>query len=158
MDGLGDTRFSFKNVSEYDVYRAFARVRSRSMGADGISHDMLLFSIDHVIMVITGLFNMCLQNGEFPTIWKTSIVKPLPKSSKIKTFAELRPICLLPILAKMLEVLVCDMLNEFITENNILPVIQSGFRRGRSTATALSRVTTDIAKNMDASKASCRVE
>lgn len=157
FDAVEDRLFSFRIISECDVYRAFARIKSHSMGIDSISYSMLLFSIKHVVGLIVDLFNFCLRNGDFPTIWKTSIVRPLPKAHKIESLSELRPISLLPILSKMLEGLVSEMMNEFISVNSILPKIQSGFRRGHSTATALSKVSTDIAKHMDGSKVSCLV-
>lgn len=157
MEGLGNEQFQFANISEYDVLRAFARIKSKSMGIDCISHSMLLFSINHIAAFITTLFNRSLQTGGFPSVWKTSIVTPLPKSPKIESVSELRPICHLPILAKMLELLVSDMIKEYVSKKNILPQTQSGFRKGHSTATALSKVTSDISQNIDNNLISCLI-
>lgn len=147
----------FRNVTELDVYKSFSRIKSKSMGADGLSYDMILFSLDFIAPVITHIFNCCLREGVFPTIWKTSLIRPLPKTTKVGSVEELRPICLLPILAKMHEILVFDIINEYASVEKIIPKVQSGFQRSHSTATALTKVASDIVYNTDESKVSCLV-
>lgn len=57
---------------------------------------------------------------------------------------DLRPISILPCASKILEKAVCHQLTDFLETNEILPELQSGFRKGRSTATALLDVTDNI--------------
>ncbi|KAL3284781.1 hypothetical protein HHI36_018924, partial [Cryptolaemus montrouzieri] len=61
-------------------------------------------------------------------------------STDVEEFSDLRPICLLPITAKMLELMVCDMIRDFMAEWRILPKDQSGFRARYITGTALCKV------------------
>jgi len=147
----------FRNVTDLDVYKSFSRIKSKGMGADGLSYDMILFCLNYIAPVITHLFNWCLRKGVFPTIWKTSLVRPLPKTSKVNSVEELRPICLLPILAKMHEIIVFDIISEYASVKKIIPKVQSGFQKFHSTATALTKVTSDIAQNIDENKVSCLV-
>ncbi|XP_073941067.1 vacuolar protein sorting-associated protein 52 homolog [Choristoneura fumiferana] len=58
---------------------------------------------------------------------------------------DLRPISVLPCLSKVLEKAVCLQLTDYLESNGLLPHVQSGFRRNRSTATALLDVA-DIVK------------
>ncbi len=127
------------------------------MGIDKISYNMILFSINSVAYYVAEIVNRSMETGEFPTIWKTSLIRPLPKNNKIENFSELRPICLLPVFAKMFEFIVSDILLEFVDNYSIIPVTQSGFRKNHGTATALTNVTTEIATNIDSSKVSCLV-
>lgn len=65
------------------------------------------------------------------------MIKPIPKNKQPSTVNDLRPISLLPCLSKVLEGVVSLQLNKFIEDQGVLPVLQSGFRKGHSTATAL---------------------
>ena len=60
-----------------------------------------------------------------------------------------RPISLLPILSKILERHVASSLPVFLSKNNLLYELQSAFRSGHSTETALIRLTDQILRNMD---------
>jgi Reverse transcriptase (RNA-dependent DNA polymerase) len=60
-----------------------------------------------------------------------------------------RPISILPALSKALEMLMRDQMVEFLDSNNALDALQSGFRTGHSTTTALLCITDDIYKYLD---------
>lgn len=62
------------------------------------------------------IFNFILENGIWPKAWKTSLVCPIPKNSDALRTSDYRPIGLLPILSKVLEVT----LNWQIDENRII--------------------------------------
>ena len=48
-----------------------------------------------------------------------------------------RPVAVLPAISKVLERIVCNQLVSYLEEHNLLPEQQHGFRKGRSTGTAL---------------------
>ena len=54
------------------------------------------------------------------------------------------PISLLSVLFKIFEKLIYRQIVDYFTKNNLLPKLQSGFRKGYSTATALLKVLDDI--------------
>lgn len=149
--------FNFKKVTDDDIYKAFRQLKSKCSGIDQISFAMLEWSMTYIIDFLKNLINDCLEFGDFPTVWKTALVKPIPKVSNPISFSDLRAINILPILSKLVERLVFTMLIEYISSENILPSVQSGFRANHSTATALSKVTTDIVSGMDKSEAACLV-
>ena len=60
-----------------------------------------------------------------------------------------RPISNLSVLSKLLERLVVRQLMEYLSSADLLPPLQSGFRQGHSTETAVLRVLSDILQAVD---------
>jgi len=60
-----------------------------------------------------------------------------------------RPISNLSVLSKLLERLVARQLMEYLSLADLIPPLQSGFRRGYSTTTAVLRVLSDILQAVD---------
>ena len=90
---------------------------------------------------LTALYNDSLKSCRLPSIWKTSLVIPIPKPGKDSSQGtSYRPISLLCPAAKVLEALNLPSNNEFLS-----PAIdQHGFRPRHSTTSALLHLTTDI--------------
>ena len=108
---------------------------SRAYGPDSLSifhlKNLGPLAIEH----LTALYNDSLQSCRLPSIWKTSIVIPIPKPGKDSSQGiSYRPISLLYPAAKVLYI------NEFISPAKD----QHGFRPRHSTTSSLLRLTTDI--------------
>lgn len=142
-------QFQFKAVSSKMVIQAMNRILSMSTGSDGISIFMIKSLSPFCIEEITHLINMSLSSGVFPSLWKQSIIVPLPKNSKLSTLSDLRPISVLPTLSKILERIVVEQFVYFLEEENILPDNQSGFRKTFSTTTALVNLVDDLIRARD---------
>ena len=82
-------------------------------------------------------------------MWKNNIVVPIPKTPGASTLNSLRPISQPPFLSKLLEKLCYAQFSQFISSVHALPDLQSGFRRGYSTTTALLFITDSILRAMD---------
>lgn len=65
-----------------------------------------------IAIPLTSIFNACLQEGVFPSVWKTAAIIPVPKISNPQTPNELRPIALTPILGRVFESLLAKWLRE----------------------------------------------
>lgn len=110
---------------------------------------MLKLSLPFILSPLTHVINFSLLSGCFPEAWKRAKVVPLAKKSHVQSLNDLRPISLLPIMSKALEKVVFQQLTSYINKNGILPSIQSGFRKGHSTTTALLEVTDKILNSID---------
>lgn len=141
--------FSLEPVSEITVSKIIKSITTNAQGTDGITLDMVLLSLPYTLKTITGIVNKSIETSTFPELWKTAIVKPLPKNNNPKDYKDLRPISILPFMSKILEKAVCMQLTQYLETNNILPTKQSGFRKGRSTATSLLDVVDDILSSQD---------
>lgn len=128
-------------------------IKSNVSGIDGVSTHMIKLCFPVIGIYILHIINCCLEQGYFPESWKQSLIVPLPKTPNPVDYSDLRPISLLPILSKILEKVIYQQLNEYLNEKNLLPVYQSGFRKGYSTTTALSCLCDDIITASDKGQA-----
>ena len=74
------------------------------------------------------------------------IRKETTGQKKLKNYG---PISLLPICSKILELLICNKMFTFFTENNLISPNQSGFRPGDSCVNQLLAITHEIYKSFD---------
>ena len=84
-----------------------------------------------------------------PHDFKKAKVIPLYKNGDPKLICNYRPISILPCLSKLLERLVANRLNTFLTKYNILHNSQYGFRANFSTQTALIDLVDKISSSLD---------
>jgi hypothetical protein len=73
-----------------------------------------------------------------------SIVLPVAKVGMPSGPSDFRPISVVSILFKAFERILHDQVLVHVNNHSLLSDFQSGFRRGHSTTTALSRVTEDL--------------
>jgi len=119
-------------------------IRSKAVGSDNISIDMVKAVSPYAIKAITHLINQSMRTGVFPKRWKMSIVKPLPKVPNPKTLQQLRPISILPAMSKILEKVAVRQMVAYVDQKEILPKLQSGGRKNHSTCTALVNLFADL--------------
>ena len=101
------------------------------------------------IAYLTNLFNNVVNQAIIPPKWKVGRIIPLLKPNKpADEGASYRPISLLSPLAKLLESVVLVPLSASIP----LAAHQHGFRKGRSTQTALQEVTDYITTGLNKPK------
>ena len=95
---------------------------------------------------ILDIIIISLNDGIFPTSFKHAIITPILKKHLLEPniIANYRPISQLPFLSKILEQIVAIQLNRFIAENKLYDILQSAFRRGHSTETALQQIFNNI--------------
>ena len=80
-----------------------------------------------------------------------ALVHPLLKKSNLdkSELKNFRPISNLTFLSKLIERAVCSQLTLFLESNDLLPHVQSAYRHGHSTETALLKVYSDLADAVD---------
>ena len=123
----------------------FSMKRRKSPGMDGITSEHIQFFYDLLKPSIINIYNSCLCLSYFPKSWKIAkvIVLAKPGRDNYKNPSSFRPISLLPVFGKVLEKII---LNRLVTMPNCrwFSDSQHGFRKGKSTVTALEDLTQEI--------------
>lgn len=147
-----DTPFSFRCVSQTEVFNSCLSIKSNAIGDDGIHPGFIKILLPYVLQFITHLFNTILTKSTFPDKWKCAVILPVPKTS-----SDYRPIAILTYLSKALEKIMHTQIANFVNENNLLSCKQSGFRPKHSCTSALLDVTEDLRRDIDCGASSLLV-
>ena len=149
--------FFFRTVDTDTIKTYLFNIKTNAAGSDNISLRMLLYCCPFIIPYLTHLVNYCIENNVFPSLWKVVHVLPLPKIRNPKELRDLRPISMLSVLSKLLEYVLNGQMRAYLSDFNILPDNQSGFRPNHGCVTALLKVTDDILSASDNNKLSALV-
>ena len=136
----GKNSFSLHCVGVSTVKKVIRNLKmTKSIGVDGIPMTFWKQFSNELAVPITHLVNLSIINKSYPDIFKQAIVHPIHKGKGADRSlpASYRPISILPALSKILERIVSDQLAEYLEENEMLPAGQHGFRKNRSTTSAL---------------------
>ena len=147
-----EAAFAFSEVTVGQVIRMVRTIKSNACGVDGISAYFLKLGIEHSVYAFTDIINASLKFNKFPERWKKALVKPLPKIPFPTAATDYRPISLLPAFSKILEKLVAKQMIQYLKNTGYLDNLQSAYKQGHSTTTALLNVTDDIYEALENSE------
>ena len=97
---------------------------------------------------ITDLINLSISLSSFPKSCKVAKLKQRFKKGYKFEPNKFRPISILPLISKVLEKVIHDQMQTFLTDNSILYCYQSGFRKFHSNDTCLSYLNDKILKGI----------
>ncbi|GIY54780.1 putative 115 kDa protein in type-1 retrotransposable element R1DM [Caerostris darwini] len=133
---------SFHELSSLEIERALAKIKSRKApGIDKIPGEIVkeIYAANKEWFVL--LFNMLLRNGRFPSPWKIAEVVLIPKvRKKLNMPSHYRPICLLSTWGKLYDRIIVDRLIYHLEMANYFSPNQFGFRRKKSTFSAIENI------------------
>ena len=95
------------------------------------------------------IYNESINTGIVPDILKISRVTPIFKSERATNPNNYRPISTLSPFAKVLERLVYDQLELFLTKKKVIYKYQFGFKKGYSTEQAILEITDNIKTSIE---------
>ena len=104
---------------------------SKSAGADGIHPRFIKETAETLTVPVFILFNKSLSEGSLPDIFKKANVTPIHKSGEKSLPKNYRPISVTPILCRLLETIVREVIIQHIKTNDIIINQQYGFREKR---------------------------
>lgn len=148
-NSISKSVFSFQIVSEELLLETLMNIKNSSAGSDNISIEIFKICYPVLSKHILNIINSVFVTSKYPTVWKTALITPVPKVHKPECLSDLRPISILPGISKVMEKLMELQLKSYLEANNILPDVQSGFRAGFSSTTALLNITDDIIRAAD---------
>ena len=105
--------------------------------------------------VFTVIFNESISTDIVPDVLEIASITPIFKSGAVTDPNNYRPISILSPFAKILERLVYNQLQSFLTKPNIIYDYQFGFRQGHSTDQAILETTDYFKKSIDKNEVTC---
>ena len=131
-----------KELSSLDI--------SKGAGTDNIPPVFFKSIRNSIAYPLQYVFNRCLREGIFPDVWKTARIVPVHKGGSTGNVENYRPISILPVLAKLFERLVHNVVYPEL--HRIIIPEQHGFVKRRSTNTNLLVYTSYLFKSLDTNK------
>ncbi|KAL8625927.1 hypothetical protein ACOMHN_012519 [Nucella lapillus] len=131
-----DNSTSFNSDLTLDEVRtavASLGTNSKATGTDPISYHMIRRFPEPALRMLHTFFQTCWTTGNIPKDWKKATVVAIPKNGKPpQQTSSYRPIALTPHLGKVYERVLKNRLDHHLEKNEILPLCQAGFRKGRN--------------------------
>lgn len=125
-------------TSEHEVFRVFMGLKnSKTCDIDDLQIKPIKFVLDIITPCLVHIFNLCLSCGKFPQKMKLAKVSVIYKGGDKNVLSNYRPISVLPVFSKGLEKIIFCRLNSFLCKHSVITESQFGFRKGRSTESAL---------------------
>ena len=138
----GDDSELCNAVTVEEFENNLARCKNKSAaGNDGISYSLIKCLPNTVKGDICQIFSDSIRIGYFPKIWKSALVKMIPKPQKDAKYAKnFRPISLLLCLGKVLERILARRISSHLEVKKLFSKSQSGFRNNHMTSEQLLRL------------------
>ena len=113
----------------------------KATGPDDVSPHILRKCASEIADPLTLLFQTCVEENTWPSLWKQARVVPIHKKNSKSDPGNYRPISLLSNVSKILEKVIADEITLHLEDHNLLSSKQFGFRPSRSTADLLLLLT-----------------
>jgi len=141
----------FQPATHTEVCRLIMEAPLKQSGDDPLPMWLLKQCVDLLSPFLTAVVNRSVTTGVVPAVFKTAIITPrLKKQGLDPSLPEnYRPVSNLCFLSKLTERVVCRQLTGYLTEFGLMPHMQSAYRRGHSTETALLKVYNDLVSAAD---------
>jgi len=151
FDHLGifpKTTFTTVLINEDIVKKYLDKLTNNtSPGPDGIPEIILKNCSKTLANPLGIIFNLSINSGTFPSIWKDSYTRPIHKKGHKNDVCNYRPIAKLSAIPKIFELIIFDSIYPHC--KTFLTVNQHGFVKNKSTVTNLIESTSIFIKNME---------
>ncbi len=128
----------FKSLSEDEVKKLILQSPNKHSKLGPIPTTLLCECIDEILLLLTKIINLSLHLGDIPNSLKKAIIKPLLKKLGLEFINKnYRPVSNLTFLSKIIERAIAKQFVDHLTNNNLMDNLQSAYREGHSTETAL---------------------
>jgi hypothetical protein len=134
-----------------EVLKAIKYLKTnKPVGSDGIPPKFYKLFADEIAPVLVELFNESLRQGKVPQRLKKVIIKSLYKGKGSKSMCtKYRPISIISSTSKLFENIIYHRLSKYLEDSSQLNDYQHGYRKTRSTQSAVLHLTNDLKRSGD---------
>ena len=127
-----------KYVSQSKVNKVLKSLsNSRSTGIDELDSLSVKQAEDLLTQPVHNIMTLSIMSCQFPKSWKYSKIIPLHKKEDVLEKKNYRPVAILSPISKVLEKIVYEEIYLYFTKNSLFHPSLHGYRKNRSTLTAL---------------------
>ena len=125
---------------------------TKSCELDPIPTFLLKELLNTLLPIVTAMCNASLKEGLLPPSERHALVRPLLKKSNLdpSELKNYRPVSNISFMSKVIERIVSKQIVAYLQANDLLPCLQSAYRKHHSTETALLKVLSDTFLAADA--------
>ena len=141
-----DSLCNFRPVDDDELIKVIKRSPTKSCSIDPMPTWLVKSSIAAIVPFIKVIINRSMAEGTVPEAMKMALVTPLIKKPTLDpdVLKNYRPVSNLSFLSKVLERIIASRLNEYMDRHDLHDVLQSAYKVGHSTETALLKIQNDI--------------
>ncbi|XP_037818046.1 uncharacterized protein LOC119607950 [Lucilia sericata] len=108
-------------------------------GVDKITYDMIRALPDYAKCSLLTALNDAFLESNVSEKWRTIKIVPIPKKDKdLSNYETFRPIALISVLLKIVNMMIKERMTEFINDNSIIPEGSFAYRKGKSSSMCLN--------------------
>ena len=151
--GVCTDDFKLSSVTTDEVFKKLSILQPhKATGHDNIPPKFLRDSAETIAPIITHIINLSINQGHVPRDFKTAKITPLHKKGSKLDPGNYRPISILPSISKIMEKIIFEQVEKYLTEKKLIYEYQSGFRSSHSTDTCLLYLHDRIKHEVDSGK------
>ena len=111
---------------------------NKASGGDGIPVELFQILKDDTVKVLHSMCQQIWKTQQWPQDWKRSVFIPIPKKGNAKEHSNYHTIALISHASKVMLKILQARLQQYV--NHELPVVQTGFRKGRGTRDQIANI------------------
>ena len=147
---------NFKMIMNQDILSIINAAPPKSCELDPMPTTLLKVFKDVIAPHIKDIVNTSVVPGRFTKNIKQALLRPLLKKKGLDlTLCNYRPVFNLAYISKIIERVVCDQLTLYTANSDKTEPLQSAYKQGHSTETAMLKVKTDLLDAIDQRKVVC---
>lgn len=151
----GSNNFYLSPVNKKEFFEIVQKVtKKRSFGFDEVPCHIIKFVAVFLAEPLIFIINESFHEGIFPERLKKTVICPIYKKGNRNSVENYRPIALLSVFSKIVEKAFCNKLVHFLEKFSLMSDSQHGFRRGRSTITAITSFILRVFNSLDSRESS----
>ena len=127
-----------KHVSLSKVNKTLKSLsNSKSTGIDELDNFSVKLAADLITQPVHHVLTLSIMSCQFPQSWKYSKVIPLHKKEDVLEAKNYRPVAILSPISKIMEKIIYEEIYDYFAKNSLFHPSLHGYRKHRSTQTAL---------------------